>query len=111
MDQDTYQVVHLLAYQYLRQMQWERAEALLSWLLSVSPGNDAVRPALAYVLLERQRPFEALEALAPLTVAHDPAVHFLRGRAFDSVGESVLARQSFERFESCRALQRDAEAG
>jgi Flp pilus assembly protein TadD len=103
---DVHQVVHLLAYQYLRQTQWERAEALFSWLLLASPADDSVRPALGYVLLERKRPFEALEALAPLATSQDPAVHFLRGRAFDSIGELALARTSFERFERLRAAER-----
>lgn len=107
-EDDVHQVVHLLAYQYLRQAQWERAEALLSWLLQVRPADDSVRPALGYVLLERKRPFEALEALAPLAASSNPAVHFLRGRAFDSIGELALARASFDRFEQLRAAEREA---
>ena len=73
--------IELLAHQLMSHQQWERAETLYALLLMLRPEDKRLRMALAYIMLERQHPLEALETLNPITKLAEPFVHFLRAKA------------------------------
>lgn len=105
---DTVQVhaVTLLAWRYLCSGRTPEACALFVLLVKLMPARIELRLALAHALLGCNQPAAALAELQVLESSHDPAAHFLRGRALARVGRMEDARLAFERYRVCRLAQR-----
>jgi Flp pilus assembly protein TadD len=94
--------VTTLAWRLLCGGRAEDACVLFELLVKLMPARMELRLALAHALLGCGKPFAALSELEVLGSSHDPAAHFLSGKALARVGRMAGARVAFDRYRECR---------
>jgi predicted Zn-dependent protease len=99
---DSTTAVYMLAYQYLCQGNYAKAEVLLKVLVLIAPDHPELRLALAYALIGLNRAEDAIDALAEIDSAGVAVVHFLRGKALVMAGRDSEAQDAFSRYRDAR---------
>lgn len=94
--------VTTLAWRYLCVGRAQDACVLFELLVKLMPARMELRLALAHALLGCGKPVAALGELEVLGSSHDPAAHFLSGKALARVGRMADARVAFDRYRECR---------
>lgn len=94
--------VTTLAWSCLRGGRAQDACVLFDLLVKLVPARLELRLALAHALLGCGKPTAALSELEVLGSSHEPAAHFLRGKALARAGRMADARSAFDRYRECR---------
>ena len=105
----TVDLLHVLAYLYLRFGYRRRALALLRVAAAKAPGNQGTLPLLAYALVLNKAPDEALVVigrLGRLEPASLRAALLLESQALLLLGRKAEARRCFQRFVALRSQDR-----
>lgn len=96
------QAVITLAWRHLSCGRSLEACVLFELLVKLMPARSELRLAFAFALLRCGRPVDAAATLGVLESSHDPAAHFLRGKALARVGQMADARMAFNKYRECR---------
>jgi hypothetical protein len=89
----THRVLHFLAFQYVQQRHWTRAETLLAWLVATAPDDAQVRAAHGFALLQLHLADRAAAVLSPLEDAPEPMFRWLLAKALAQSGDAAGARR------------------